>query len=223
MITTIPTCSELFGHCRTIASALFDDARSPWEPLDDISSFVASIGPTLPESDYRHLPHHIYIAKSARIAPNAHIAPYTIIDVDAEIRHCAFIRGSAIVGKRSVVGNSCELKNCILFDDVQVPHFSYVGDSILGWKAHLGAGAVTSNLKSDKSPIVIRIGEDVIRTGRKKLGAILGDCVEIGCNAVLCPGTIIGRNTTVYPLSRVRGVIPADSIFKSADHIVRKH
>ena len=171
---------------------------------------------------YENRGDRVYIARDAVVAPSAYIAGPCIIDSGAEIRHCAYIRGSAIVGRGAVVGNSCELKNCILFDGVQVPHFNYVGDSILGYKSHLGAGAVTSNVKSDKSEVKIRVGDYAVETGRKKLGAILGDFVEVGCNCVLCPGTIIGSNTNIYPLSRVRGVIPENSIFKSEANIIAK-
>lgn len=219
----IPTTGLLFDSSHTLAAPLFHEERVPWELLDEIKGFIARIGPMLDPALYERRGEHIYIAKDAMIASTAFIGDYTVIDSGAEIRHCAYIRGSAIVGKGAVVGNSCELKNCILFDGVQVPHFNYVGDSILGFKSHMGAGAVTSNVKSDKSPVVIRCGNTLIPTGRKKLGAMLGDFVEVGCNSVLCPGTVIGRNTNIYPLSRTRGVIPPDSIFKSPDCIVKKH
>ena len=218
----IPRAGDLFSTQHTIAAGLFSRNPLTWEVLDCIRSFIEQLGPMLDPAQFEHRGNHIYIARSASVAPTAFIGDHTIIDEHAEIRHCAYIRGSAIIGKHAVVGNSCELKNCILFDDVQVPHFNYVGDSILGWKAHIGAGAVTSNVKSDKTPVSVRCGGSLIATGRKKLGAMLGDHAEIGCNSVLCPGTIVGMNTTIYPLSRPRGVIPADSIYKSADNIVHK-
>ena len=223
MKETLPRVHELFDCAYTIASPLFRRDSYPWELLDDIKTFIRDYGPTLDPARFEHRSGHVYIARTASVAPTAYIGDYTIIDEHAEIRHGAYIRGSAVIGKHAVVGNSCELKNCILFDEVQVPHFNYVGDSILGRKSHMGAGAVTSNVKSDKTPVSVRCGSSVVVTGRKKLGAILGDNVEIGCNSVLCPGTIIGKNTTIYPLSRVRGVIPADSIYKSAESIVHKH
>jgi len=215
--------SDLFDCSHTIASSLFRPDAYPWELLDDIKAFIRDFGPTLDPTRFEQRGEHVYVSCTASVSPTAFIGDYTIIDEGAEIRHCAYVRGAAIIGKKAVVGNSCELKNCILFDDVQVPHFNYVGDSVLGWKSHMGAGAVTSNVKSDKTPISVRYGISSIPTGRKKLGAMLGDHVEIGCNSVLCPGSIIGKNTTVYPLSRVRGVIPADSIFKSAESIVHKN
>ena len=223
MHSLIPSPRALFEPDHSIAWKLIHSAELPWDFLDAIANFIAEYGSKLSSSEFRQLPNHIYISKSAIISPTAYIGPCTIIDAGAEIRHCAYIRGSTIIGKRAVVGNSCELKNCILSDDVQVPHFNYVGDSILGWKAHLGAGVITSNVKSDKSEITIKAEGTTIRTGRRKLGAILGDHVEIGCNSVLFPGTIIGRNTTVYPLTRVRGILPADSICKSEGNLVSKH
>jgi len=219
----IPRIDELFDPAHTIARPLFLSERHPWELLDEIKSFIERIGPALDPAIYEHRGDHVYIAKDAKIAPTAFIGSHVIIDSGAEIRHCAFLRGSAIVGEGAVVGNSCELKNCILFNGVQIPHFNYVGDSILGYKSHMGAGAVTSNVKSDKSTVSIRCGSEIVDTGRQKLGAMVGDFVEVGCNSVLCPGAVVGRNTNIYPLSRVRGVIPADSIFKSADSIVKKH
>ena len=203
-----------------------DDIKETNKRLDEISDYILKLGATLSLEEYDHPSEDVWIAKDAKVAPTAYIGGPCIIDHGAEIRHCAFIRGNALVGKGTVVGNSTELKNVILFDNVQVPHYNYVGDSILGYKSHMGAGSITSNVKSDKTLVVVKDCYDTkeeIETGLKKFGAMLGDHAEIGCNSVLCPGSIIGRNTTVYPLSRVRGVIPADSIFKSADHIVRKH
>lgn len=223
MNALFPNSAALFDLSHSIAAPLLQSCRYPWDALDSIRPFIAGIGKSLDPSIYECRGDHIYVARDAIIAPTAFLGSYAIISPGAEIRHCAYIRGAAIIGRNAVVGNSCELKNCILFDEVQVPHFNYVGDSILGWKSHMGAGAVTSNVKSDKSAVCIRSGDCRLETGRKKLGAILGDHVEIGCSSVLCPGTVIGRNTTVYPLSRVRGVVPADSIFKAPDNIVSKH
>ena len=218
-----PHIRDLFDCSHTIASSLFQPDAYPWELLDDIKAFIRDFGPTLDPTQFERRGEHIYIARTASVASNAFIGDYTIIDEGAEIRHCAYIRGSAIVGKSAVVGNSCELKNCILFDGVQVPHFNYVGDSILGYKSHMGAGAVTSNVKSDKTSVSVKSADTVIETGRKKLGAILGDNVEVGCNTVLCPGTVVGRNTNIYPLSRVRGFVPPNSVYKSDTAIVPKH
>lgn len=222
-MNAIPKTAELFDLNNTIAAKLLAQSVYPWEILDSIRSFILALGDALPKELYDNPTPGVWIAKTAVIAPTAYIGSPCIIDSDAEIRHCAYIRGSALIGKGAVVGNSCELKNCILFDKVQVPHFNYVGDSILGFKSHLGAGAVTSNVKSDKSPVIVRSPEASIDTGRKKLGAFLGDNVEVGCNTVLCPGTVIGKNTTIYPLSRVRGVIPPDSILKANNITVKKH
>ena len=215
--------SELFDLSKTIAAPLFDGLTYPWECLDKISDFILALGASLPESEYDHPEDGVWIAKDAKIFPSAYIGSPCIIDKGAEIRHCAFIRGSAIVGKNAVVGNSVELKNVVLFDGVQVPHYNYVGDSVLGYKAQMGAGSLTSNVKSDKSLVVIKNCGEEIPTCRKKVGAMLGDNVEVGCNTVLNPGTVIGRNTNIYPTSCVRGVIPADSIYKSADCIVYKN
>ncbi len=220
---SIPTIKELFDTSHTIADELFSKAEYPWEILGSIKDFILKKAATLDPMLYDDLGNGVFAAKDAKIAPSASITGPCIIDSGAEIRHCAYIRGSAIVGKNAVVGNSCELKNCILFDGVQVPHFNYVGDSILGYKSHMGAGSVTSNVKSDKSLVEIKSNGDCIKTGIKKVGAFLGDNVEVGCNSVLCPGAIIGRESNVYPLSRVRGVVPEKSIYKSPDSIVKKH
>ncbi|MBQ8551988.1 MAG: UDP-N-acetylglucosamine pyrophosphorylase [Clostridia bacterium] len=219
----IPKVCDLYDARHTIAAELFKPDAYPWELLDSIKDFILTIEKVLDPALYEDRGDGIYIARDAKIAPTAYIGGPCIIDSGAEIRHCAYIRGSAIVGKGAVVGNSCELKNCILFDGVQVPHFNYVGDSILGFKSHMGAGAVTSNVKSDKTPVAVKAGDTVIDTGRKKFGAMLGDNVEVGCNSVLCPGTVIGKNTNIYPLSRVRGVVPQNSIYKAPDNIVSKH
>lgn len=223
MKETIPSTKDLFDLSHTLAADLFRDSVCPWDVLDRLKEFIISLGSSLDPALFENCGNGVFIAKDAIIAPTAYICGPCIIDSGAEVRHCAFIRGSAIVGKGAVVGNSCELKNCVLFDGVQVPHFNYVGDSVLGYKSHMGAGAVTSNVKSDKTPVVVKSGTEQCETGRKKLGAMLGDHVEVGCNSVLCPGSVIGRNSTVYPLSRVRGVIPENSIFKGPDSIVTKH
>ena len=208
-------------HC--IAAELFSGKTYPWEVLDEISTFILKLGKKLSADEYYHPAEDVWIAKDAKIFPSAYIGGPCIIDHDAEIRHCAFIRGSAIIGKGSVVGNSVELKNVVLFDKVQVPHYNYVGDSILGYKAHMGAGSITSNVKSDKSLVVIKAGNENIPTGRKKVGAILGNYVEVGCNSVLNPGTVIGSGSHVYPTSSVRGFIPAESILKKDKEIVPKY
>lgn len=206
---------DLFDLTKTIAAPLLQQSTYPWQALSGIKQFILSLGPTLSLQQYHHPAPDIWIAKSAVVAPSASIQGPCIIDENAEIRHCAFIRGSAIVGKNAVVGNSTELKNCILSDNVQVPHFNYVGDSILGYKSHMGAGAITSNVKSDHSPVTIKCGDEQISTGLIKVGAMLGNYVEVGCNSVLNPGTIIGQGSSVYPTSNVRGVIPANSIYKA--------
>ncbi len=215
--------TNLLDIHNTIAEGIFVNREYPWEVLPDIRSFILSLGPTLRESLFEKRGEDIWIAKSAKIYPSASIEGPCIIDENAEIRHCAFIRGSAIVGKGAVVGNSTELKNVILFDGVQVPHYNYVGDSILGYKAHLGAGAITSNVKSDKKPTTVRLGAQQVETGMKKFGAIIGDHAEIGCNSVLNPASIIGRRTIIYPLSMVRGYVPADTIYKKVGEVVERH
>ena len=214
--------SELFDLDKTIAAELFQGKTYPWEVLSDIKDFILKLGETLSPEEFDHPEDGVWIAKDAKVFPSAYIGSPCIIDHEAEVRHCAFIRGSAIVGKGAVVGNSTELKNVILFDKVQVPHYNYVGDSVLGYKAHMGAGSITSNVKSDKSLVVIKNGAELIETGRKKVGAMLGDEVEVGCNSVLNPGTVVGRNSNVYPLSCVRGVVPAKSIYKAKGDIVTK-
>lgn len=213
---------ELLDLTRTIASGLFENADYPWEVLGSIKSFILKLGESLPEELFEKRDGDIWIARDAEIYPSAHISGPCIIDSGAQVRHCAFIRGSVIVGKGCVVGNSVELKNSVLFDSVQVPHFNYVGDSVLGYKAHMGAGAVTSNVKSDRSPVAVKNGGEIMETGLKKFGAILGDNAEIGCNSVLNPGSVIGRGASVYPLSSVRGVVPAGCIYKSAGNIVER-
>lgn len=214
--------SNLYDLEQTIAKDLFEGLTYPWEALSKISDFIRKIGPTLDPEKFEQREESIWVAKSAQIAPTAFLNGPLIIDEDAEIRHCAFVRGSAIVGKGSVVGNSTELKNVVIFNSVQVPHYNYVGDSILGYKSHMGAGSITSNVKSDKTLVVVKDEEEKIETGLKKFGAMLGDYVEVGCNSVLNPGTVIGRHTNVYPLSSVRGVVPANSIYKNRNEVVEK-
>ena len=213
---------ELLDLDKTIAAKLFEGKTYPWEALDGIKSFILELGATLSADEYDHPEDGVWIAKDAKIFPSAYIGAPCIIDHGVEVRHCAFIRGNAIVGKNAVVGNSTELKNVVLFDNVQVPHYNYVGDSILGYKAHMGAGSITSNVKSDKTLVTVHIPDAPIETGRKKFGAILGDNVEVGCNSVLNPGTVIGRCSNIYPVSCVRGVVPANSIYKAKDSIVAK-
>ncbi len=213
---------NLLDLSKTMAAKIFDGLTYPWEALPKISEFIMSLGPTLPKEEYEQRGENIWIAKSAKVAPTAYLNGPLIICPEAEVRHCAFIRGSAIVGTGSVIGNSTELKNCIIFRNAQVPHYNYIGDSILGYKAHLGAGAITSNLKSDRSMVTIPVPEGRIDTELKKFGAIVGDNVEVGCNSVLNPGTVIGRNSTVYPLSMVRGTVPPDSIYKKQGEIANK-
>lgn len=213
---------SLYTFTETIAAPLFEGVSYPWEILPKISAFIVELGNSLPEEKYEKRGENIWVAKSADIAPSACINGPAIIDEDAEIRHCAFIRGNAIVGKGAVVGNSTELKNVILFNKVQVPHYNYVGDAVLGYKAHMGAGSICSNVKSDKKLVVVKCGDEHIETGLKKFGAMLGDNVEVGCGSVLNPGTVIGRGSNVYPLSSVRGCVAADSIYKSRSEIVEK-
>lgn len=214
--------AALYTLEETIAGELFEGLTYPWEALPKIKDFIIALGERLPEEKYERREGNIWIARSAKVFPSAYIGGPAIIDEEAEIRHCAFIRGSAIVGKGAVVGNSTELKNVVLFNKVQVPHYNYVGDSILGYKAHMGAGSITSNVKSDKTLVVVKAGEESFETGLKKFGAMLGDHVEVGCNSVLNPGTVIGKNTNIYPTSMVRGFIPADSIYKRQGEIAEK-
>jgi len=219
---------ELYDLEKTIAKKLFEGKTYPWEVLPEIGEFITELGGTLSEEEYDKVGDDVWISKTAKVSPTASITGPAIIGHGAEIRHCAFIRGKAIVGEGAVVGNSTELKNVVLFDKVQVPHYNYVGDSILGYKAHMGAGSITSNVKSDKTLVKIntsmyeggKMGK--IDTGLRKMGAALGDNVEVGCNSVLNPGTVVGRNTNIYPLSSVRGYVPANSIFKDSDNIVMK-
>ena len=214
---------NLYDLTQTIAAPLFEGATYPWELLPKISAFIIELGNRLPEDKYEKRGENVWIAKSATFFPTAYINVTCIIDEEAEVRHCAFIRGNAIVGKGAVVGNSTELKNVILFNKVQVPHYNYVGDSILGYKSHMGAGSITSNVKSDKTLVVVKSPYGNIETGLKKMGAMLGDNVEVGCNSVLNPGTVIGRCSNVYPTSMVRGFIEPDSIYKKQGEIVSKN
>lgn len=207
---------------QTIAAELFEGKTYPWEVLADIGDFILKLGATLSDDEYDKVSEDVWVAKSAKVAPSAYIAGPTIIGKGAEIRHCAFIRGKAIVGENAVVGNSVELKNVVIFNNAQVPHYNYVGDSILGYKAHMGAGSITSNLKSDKSLVTIMYKGNKVETGLKKMGAVLGDNVEVGCNSVLNPGTVIGRCSNIYPLSSVRGYVEECSIYKNKDEIVKK-
>ncbi len=206
----------------TIAKELFAGVKWPWEVIPNIAEFIVKLGQTLLAEKYDKIGENIWVAKTAKVSQTASLNGPLIVDEGAEIRHCAYIRGDAIVGKGAVVGNSTELKNSVLFDGANVPHYNYIGDSILGYKAHMGAGSITSNVKSDKSLVKVLYNGDRIDTGLKKFGAIIGDFVEVGCNAVLNPGTIIGKNTSVYPLSSVRGAVPSSSIYKSANVIVEK-
>lgn len=215
------TVKDLYDLSHSMAGEYLDGFTYPWEALKGIGDLIRSLGKNLNPEEYSQIAPEVWVHNTAKIAPTAYLGAPCIIGAGTEVRHCAFIRGSALVGENCVVGNSVELKNVILFDSVQVPHYNYVGDSILGYKSHMGAGAVTSNVKSDKSLVVVRIAEG-IPTGLKKFGAMVGDFVEVGCNSVLNPGTVIGRNSNVYPLSSVRGVIPADSIFKAQNNIVNK-
>ena len=216
------TVSGLLDLSKTIAAGLFDGIEYPWQALDLISDYIKKLGPTLSKDEYEEIAPEVWVAKDATVFPSAYIKGPCIIDHGTEVRQCAFIRGSAIVGKNAVVGNSTELKNVVLFDNVQVPHYNYVGDSVLGYKAHMGAGSITSNVKSDNTLVVVKNGDEHIETKRKKFGAILGDNVEVGCNSVLNPGSVIGRGASIYPLSCVRGVVPPGHIYKSADNIVER-
>lgn len=217
------TVADLYDLNETIAAELFQDVTYPWEVLPKIHDFILALGNSLSDEVYEKRGEDIWIAKSAKVAPTACLNGPLIVDEEAEIRHCAFVRGNAIVGKGAVVGNSTELKNVVLFNKVQVPHYNYVGDSVLGFRAHMGAGSITSNVKSDKTLVVVKEENIRIETGLKKMGAMLGDNVEVGCNSVLNPGTVIGRESNIYPTSMVRGVIPARSIYKTRTEIAEKN
>lgn len=213
---------NLYNLEETIAKEFLEKYTYPWEALDGIGAYIVELGKSLPKEEYNQIGENVWIHKSAKVYNSAYIGEKCIIGEGAEIRHCSFIRKNAIIGKNAVVGNSTELKNTILFNNSQVPHYNYVGDSILGYKAHMGAGSIISNLKSDKTLITIKNGKEKIETGIRKIGAMLGDNVEVGCGSVLNPGTIIGKNTNIYPLSSVRGVIPKNSIYKNKNEIVNK-
>ena len=214
---------DLYDFSHTLAADLLEGTEYPWEALGKIKDFILSLGEKLPKDEYDEVSEHVWIAKDAVIYPNNYIGAPCIIGHKTEVRPGAFIRGSALVGDNCVVGNSTELKNVILFDNVQVPHYNYVGDSILGYKSHMGAGSITSNVKSDKQLVVVKDGRDKIETGMKKIGAMLGDRVEVGCNSVLNPGTVIGRDSNIYPTSCVRGTVPEKSIWKNNGTVVMKH
>jgi len=214
--------TDLYDLSHTAAKDYLSNFTYPWEALKGISSFIIELGKTLIPDEYDNPAENVWVHKTAKVFPSAYLGAPCIIGAGTEVRHCAFIRGSALVGENCVVGNSVELKNVILFDNVQTPHYNYVGDSILGYKSHMGAGSITSNVKSDKMNVVIKSSEEELETGIKKIGAMLGDCVEVGCNSVLNPGTVIGRNSNIYPTSCVRGVIPSDSIYKTGGVVVKK-
>lgn len=212
---TMVTIKEMYDLEHTLAKEYLSQFTYPWEALGGLKSFITGLGKSLDKQEYDEVSENVWVAKTATVAPTAFLGAPCIIGPDTEVRHCAFIRGSALVGANCVVGNSVELKNVILFDNVQTPHYNYVGDSILGFRSHMGAGSITSNVKSDKTLVVVHNGNENIETGLKKFGAMLGDHVEVGCNSVLNPGTVIGSNTNIYPLSFVRGVVPPNSIFKT--------
>ena len=216
------TIANMLDMTQTIAGELFQGKTYPWEVLPEIGDFIVKLGKTLDPDEYDYLEGDIWIAKSAKVAPTACINGPAIIGKNTEVRHCAFIRGKALVGEGCVVGNSTELKNAVLFNKVQVPHYNYVGDSILGYKSHMGAGSITSNVKSDKKLVVVKAGDEKIETGLKKFGAMLGDEVEVGCGSVLNPGTVIGSHSNIYPLSSVRGFVPGNSIYKKQGEVVEK-
>ena len=216
------TIQELYDLEHTQAKSYLEQFTYPWEALKGIKDFIVQLGSTLGD-DYQEVSPQVWVHRTATVAPTAYLGAPCIIGAGTEVRHCAFIRGSALVGENCVVGNSVELKNVILFDNVQTPHYNYVGDSILGYKSHMGAGSVTSNVKSDKTLVVVKDGKEQIPTGLKKFGAMLGDYVEVGCNSVLNPGTVVGRHTNIYPTSCVRGVVPANSIWKTGGVVVAKH
>ena len=216
------TIQELYDLRETIAAELFEGKIFPWEVLPEIGAFLVKLGNTLPEEEYEKKGENIWIARDAKVAPTASITGPCIIGKGAEVRHCAFIRGNALVGEGAVVGNSTELKNVILFNKVQVPHYNYVGDSVLGYKAHMGAGSITSNVKSDKKLVVVKGDGEELETGLKKFGAMLGDEVEVGCGSVLNPGTVVGSHSNIYPLSSIRGFVPGNSIYKKQGEVVEK-
>ena len=214
--------TDLYSLEHTLAADYLRGFTYPWEALKGISDLIVSLGNSLDPDEYDNPSENVWVHKTAKVFPSAYLGAPCIIGVNTEVRHCAFIRGSALVGENCVVGNSVELKNVIIFDNVQTPHYNYVGDSILGYKSHMGAGSITSNVKSDKTNVVIKSADEQLETGIKKIGAMLGDCVEVGCNSVLNPGTVIGKNSNIYPTSCVRGVVPANSIYKTGGVIAAK-
>ena len=213
---------ELYDLSHTMAAEYLAGFTYPWEALAGIKSLIISLGEKLNPDEYREVSPQVWVHRTAKVAPTAFLGAPCIIGAETEVRHCAFIRGAALVGEHCVVGNSVELKNVILFDNVQTPHYNYVGDSILGYKSHMGAGSITSNVKQDKRPVVVHAQEGNVETGLKKFGAMLGDFVEVGCNSVLNPGTVIGRHSNIYPLSSVRGVVPENHIWKTGGVVVPK-
>lgn len=215
--------TDLFDLRHTLAADYLSGFTYPWEALSGISGLIQELGKALSPDEYDNPSENVWIHKTAKIFPSAYIGAPCIIGANTEVRHCAFIRGSALVGENCVVGNSAELKNVIIFDNVQTPHYNYVGDSILGYKSHMGAGSITSNVKSDKTDVVVKACDESLETGIKKIGAMLGDYVEVGCNSVLNPGTIIGRCSNIYPTSCVRGIVPPESIYKADGTIVKKY
>lgn len=216
----IPKIGDLLDLSHTLAAPLFEGKRYPWEILSELKEFIRTLGASLPREEYAEIAPEVWVHKTANVAPSALIAGPTVIGAKTEVRHCAFIRGSALVGEGCVVGNSTEIKNAVIFDGVQIPHYNYVGDSILGFHSHMGAGVVASNFRSDKGNVAVHDGETRIETGLRKLGAILGDGADVGCNSVLCPGSVVGRDSIIYPLSRVRGFVPERSILKGNGLIV---
>jgi NDP-sugar pyrophosphorylase family protein len=222
MSLEVVNINHLYDLNETIAKGLFEGLTYPWEVLPNIGKFIVALGESLSKDEYDEVSEHVWVAKTAKVAPTAALNAPCIIDKCAEVRHCAYIRGNAIVGEGAVVGNSTELKNVVLFNKVQVPHYNYVGDSILGFKSHMGAGSITSNVKSDKTLVSIRVEGEKLDTGLKKFGAMLGDNVEVGCNSVLNPGSVVGRGSNIYPLSSVRGYVKANSIFKNRNDITDK-
>lgn len=213
---------DLYDLDHTMAKEYLSKFEYPWQALAGIKDLIIELGNKLDKSEYKEVSENVWVHNTAKVFDSAYLGAPCIIGANTEVRHCAFIRGSALVGENCVVGNSVELKNVILFDNVQTPHYNYVGDSILGYKSHMGAGSITSNVKSDKTLVVVKDSNEKVETGIKKFGAMLGDFVEVGCNSVLNPGTVIGRNTNIYPVSRVRGVVEADSIYKDREHVVKK-
>jgi len=206
--------SDLFDLSHTLAKEYLENFTYPYEAVGGIKAMIAALGPNLPSDTYTEIKEHVWVAKSASVAPTAFLGEYTVIGPETEVRHCAFVRGAALIGAGCVVGNSTEIKNAIIFDGVQIPHYNYVGDSILGYRSHMGAGSIASNFRSDKGNIRVKDGNETVETGLRKLGTMLGDFAEIGCNSVLCPGSLVGRRAIVYPLSRVRGTVPEDHILK---------